>query len=249
LNNLGTMPGVKSITSLSAADFARQGSMNTLGNLAQIKSTENMGKNDSYAFLEVFFGDRSSNNLSLMGGVGTGVYKDQRGVKRERDEDNDVGLSLEDESPAANGHVIKQEATGSSAVSSTFGASNPYGIDKTATDSSDTLKRAYDDAMAARGLMSVSRSSEKLTDLVLPAKMQRTLSQEFMRQQQENKQQQTLPPQQYVPYQYTPSPTKPVANVHSDKESYQYPAQPSAQSDQSTSVNCSGSANPLPAPI
>jgi len=249
LNNLGTMPGVKSITSLSAADFARQGSMNTLGNLAQIKSTENMGKNDSYAFLEVFFGDRSSNNLSLMGGVGTGVYKDQRGVKRERDEDNDVGLSLEDESPAANGHVIKQEATGSSAVSSTFGASNPYGIDKTATDSSDTLKRAYDDAMAARGLMSVSRSSEKLTDLVLPAKMQRTLSQEFMRQQQENKQQQTLPPQQYVPYQYTPSPTKPVANVHSDKESYQYPAQPSAQSDQSTSVNCSGSTNPLPAPI
>lgn len=44
------------------------------------------------------------------------------------------------------------------------------------------LKRAYDDAMAARGLMSVSRSSEKLTDLALPAKMRRTLSQEFMRQ-------------------------------------------------------------------
>lgn len=244
LNNLGTMPGVKSITSLSAADLAKQGPVNTVGNLAQVKSSENMGKNDSYAFLEVFFGDRSSTNLSSMGGASTGAYKDQRGVKRERDEDNDVGLSLEDESPAANGHSIKQETAGASAASS-FGASNPYGMDKPANDSSDTLKRAYDDAMAARGLMSVSRSSEKLTDLVLPAKMQRTLSQEFMRQQQEKKHQQTLPPQQYVPYQYTPSPTKPVAN---DKDSYQYPAQPSAQSDQSTSVNSSGVSNSVSVP-
>ena len=231
LNNLGTMPGVKSITSLSAADLAKQG---PVGNLAQVKSSENMGKNDSYAFLEVFFGDRSSTNLSSMGGASTGA---QRGVKRERDEDNDVGLSLEDESPAANGHGIKQETAGTSATSSSFGGSNPYGMDKQANDGSDTLKRAYDDAMAARGLMSVSRSSEKLTDLVLPAKMQRTLSQEFMRQQQEKKHQQTLPPQQYVPYQYTPSPAKAAAN---DKDSYQYPAQPSAQSDQSTSVNSSG---------
>ncbi len=228
LNNLGTMPGVKSITSLSAADLAKQGPVNTVGNLALVKSSENMGKNDSYAFLEVFFGDRSSTNLSSMGG------KEQRGVKRERDEDNDVGLSLEDESPAANGHGMKQETAGTSAASSSFGASNPYGMDKQANDSSDTLKRAYDDAMAARGLMSVSRSSEKLTDLVLPAKMQRTLSQEFMRQQQEKKQQQTLPPQQYLPYQYTPSPAKPAAH---DKDSYQYPAQPSAQSNNSSGVS------------
>ena len=27
-----------------------------MGNLAQVKSMESMGKNDSYAFLEVFFG-------------------------------------------------------------------------------------------------------------------------------------------------------------------------------------------------
>eukprot|EP00531_Pseudo-nitzschia_arenysensis_P004544 CAMPEP_0116156600 /NCGR_PEP_ID=MMETSP0329-20121206/22916_1 /TAXON_ID=697910 /ORGANISM="Pseudo-nitzschia arenysensis, Strain B593" /LENGTH=505 /DNA_ID=CAMNT_0003653689 /DNA_START=261 /DNA_END=1778 /DNA_ORIENTATION=+ len=234
LNNLGTMPGVKSITSLSAADLAKQGPVNTLGNLAQVKSSENMGKNDSYAFLEVFFGDRSSNNLSSMGGAG--AYKDQRGVKREREEDNDVGLSLEDESPA--GNVIKQES--GSVASSGFGTSNPYGMDKSSTDSSDTLKRAYDDAMAARGLMSVSRSSEKLTDLVLPAKMQRTLSQEFMRQDQEKKRQLTLPPQQYVPYQYTPSPAKAAATINNEKESYQYPAQPSAQSDQSTTVHGSG---------
>jgi len=251
LNNLGTMPGVKSITSLSAADLAKQGPVNTIGNLAQVKSVETMGKNDSYAFLEVFFGDRSSNNLSSMGGVSAGAYKDQRGVKRERDEDNNVGLSLEDESPAANGHGIKQEAAGSSTiadVSSNFASNNPYAIDKTATDSSDTLKRAYDDAMAARGLMSVSRSSEKLTDLVLPAKMQRTLSQEFMRQQQEKKHQQTLPPQQYVPYQYTPLAAKTLTNISSDKDSYQYPAQPTAQSDQRTNLSSSGMSNSVAVP-
>ena len=246
LNNLGTMPGVKSITSLSAADLAKQGPVNTVGNLAQVKSVENMGKNDSYAFLEVFFGDRSSNNLSSMGGAGA-----QRGVKREREEDNDVGLSLEDESPAATGHIMKQEvAGGSTAVggSSSFGSNNPYHADKFAVDSSDTLKRAYDDAMAARGLMSVSRSSEKLTDLVLPAKMQRTLSQELLRQQQERKQQQTLPPQQYVPYQYTPPPATAITTTSSEKVSYQYPAQPTAQSDQSTNLNHSGTSTSVAVP-
>mmetsp|Transcript_25757 Transcript_25757/g.70811 ORF Transcript_25757/g.70811 Transcript_25757/m.70811 type:complete len:618 (+) Transcript_25757:559-2412(+) len=236
LNNLGTMPGVKSITSLSAADLVKQGPVNTVGNLAQVKSVESMGKNDSYAFLEVFFGDRSSNNLSSMGGASAGV---QRGLKRERDEDNNVGLSLDDESPAATGHSIKQES-GSSAVagaSSGFTSSHPYLTDKTALDSSDTLKRAYDDAMAARGLMSVSRSSEKLTDLVLPAKMQRTLSQEFMRQEQEKKQKHSQPLQQYVPYQYTASPLKSSPDIQRDKESYQYPAQPSAQSGPRTNVS------------
>eukprot|EP00534_Pseudo-nitzschia_fraudulenta_P000520 CAMPEP_0201131472 /NCGR_PEP_ID=MMETSP0850-20130426/42830_1 /ASSEMBLY_ACC=CAM_ASM_000622 /TAXON_ID=183588 /ORGANISM="Pseudo-nitzschia fraudulenta, Strain WWA7" /LENGTH=634 /DNA_ID=CAMNT_0047401515 /DNA_START=362 /DNA_END=2266 /DNA_ORIENTATION=+ len=250
LNNLGTMPGVKSITSLSAADLAKQGPVNTVGNLAQVKSVESMGKNDSYAFLEVFFGDRSSNNLSSMGGFSSGAFRDQRGVKRERDEDNDVGLSLEDESPAT-GHGIKQEAAGSSAVvgvSSSFASNNPYAIDKASNDSSDTLKRAYDDAMAARGLMSVSRSSEKLTDLVLPAKMQRTLSQEFMRQHQEKKQQQTLPPQQYVPYQYTPSPVKAMQSISSERDSYQYPAQPTAQSDQRTNLSSSGMSNSVAVP-
>lgn len=49
-------------------------------------------------------------------------------------------------------------------------------------EASSTLKRAYDDALAARGLLSVSRSNEKLTDLALPPKMQRTLSQEFIKQ-------------------------------------------------------------------
>ena len=48
-------------------------------------------------------------------------------------------------------------------------------------DENEELKRNYDDALAARGLLSVSRSCEKLTDL--PMKMQRTLSQEFLRHQ------------------------------------------------------------------
>lgn len=42
LNNLGTMTGVKSITSLSGADLASQGNLNKMGNLAQVKSIESM---------------------------------------------------------------------------------------------------------------------------------------------------------------------------------------------------------------
>ncbi|KAG7361423.1 homeobox KN domain containing protein [Nitzschia inconspicua] len=231
LNNLGTMPGVKSITSLSAADLVKQGAVNSVGNLAQVKSVESMGKNDSYAFLEVFFGDRSSNALSSMIGSGS---KDQRGIKRERDEDNDVGLSLEDESPSASGgHSMQQDSVGSNAVPGPSDmSSHLFGGKEGTLDSTDTLKRAYDDAMAARGLISVSRSSEKLTDLALPAKIQRTLSQELLRQPQPPQQpQQTL--QSYIQYHYTPAPSKSVADLNSDgNQSLQYPAQPSAQSDQ-----------------
>jgi hypothetical protein len=45
----------------------------------------------------------------------------------------------------------------------------------------EDLKRAYDDALAARGLISVSRSSEKLTDLALPAKLQKSISQQYLK--------------------------------------------------------------------
>jgi hypothetical protein len=232
LNNLGTMPGVKSITSLSAADLAKQGAVGSLGNLAQVKSVESMGKNDSYAFLEVFFGDRSSNALSSMGGGGS-ASKEQRGIKRERDEDNDVGLSLEDESPSTGHNGMRQDSMGSSQGPAPSDlSSNPFsGGQGLASDSSDTLKRAYDDAMAARGLISVSRSSEKLTDLALPAKIQRTLSQELL-----NRHHQSQPPQSFLQYQYNPSPSPAPAQVFSDQkndsQSHQYPAQPSAQSDQ-----------------
>ena len=186
LNNLGNMPGVKSITSMSGVDLANQGNVNKMGNLAQVKSMESMGKNDSYAFLEVFFGDRSlgsMNNLSAKGGAGGGA--DAKG-KRDREEDNDVGLSLDDEGPSSTTPSMKPEM-GAPAPTSAAPQPDPLtgggsgGMTKDGSNDTGTLKRAYDDALAARGLMSVSRSSEKLTDLALPAKMQRSLSQEQRR--------------------------------------------------------------------
>ena len=170
LNNLGTMPGVKSITSLSGADLANKGNLNKMGNLAQVKSMESMGKTDSYAFLEVFFGDRSSTNLTGMEGQSSKGMK----IPGASEEDNEIGLCLDDESPAL---CTRKDFTSSSATpasqTTANASSNDYSTD------SGTLKRAYDDALAARGLMAVSRSSEKLTDLVLPDKLQRTLSQDF----------------------------------------------------------------------
>lgn len=92
-------------------------------------------------------------------------------MKREREEDNDVGLSLDaDESPMCPSKPIDVLS------SMTRPAPLPLG----GIDENEELKRNYDDALAARGLLSVSRSSEKLTDL--PMTMQRTLSQEFLRQ-------------------------------------------------------------------
>ena len=44
LNNLGTIPGVKIIASLSGADLASKGGVNKMGNVAQVKSMESMGK-------------------------------------------------------------------------------------------------------------------------------------------------------------------------------------------------------------
>jgi len=181
LNNLGALTAVKSITSMSGADLASLGNVNKNGNLALVKSEENMGRADSYAFLELFFDDRS-------GSTGSIWANRLSGTKRERDEDNDVGLSLDaDESPSN----VSKPTVSSASFPSSSGALCPAPLphdakDKDATNSTNsfdnsTLKRAYDDALAARGLMSVSRSCEKLTDLALPAKMQRTLSQELMK--------------------------------------------------------------------
>lgn len=236
LNNLGTMTGVKSITSLSGADLASQGNLNKGGNLAQVKSLESMGKHDSYAFLEVFFGDRtSSTNLSA---------KDQesRGVKREREEDNDVGLSLDAEESPSPSATLKQNAA-DLAQSRTAGAPPIVSLSSSNKDSSNetgTLKRAYDDALAARGLISVSRSCEKLTDLALPAKMQRTLSQEFMRQQQQQLQQQQQAQAQAPQYAYAPAPTTSDQPVTTESNQ-QYPGQQPTQEPQTTP---SYSANP-----
>lgn len=212
LNNLGTIPGVKSITSLSGADLASKGSMNKMGNLAQVKSMESMGKNDSYAFLEVFFGDRSATNLSGMGGG-----RDNKSLKGSADaEDSEIGLSLDDESPS--------QTTGKKEFQSPQSAGSMHVTMSTPQEGegSGTLKRAYDDAVAARGLISVSRSCEKLTDL--PAKMQRTLSQDFLSKQ-------VQPPQQYSSYE---APAHTLSPNNTSQYAGQHPGEPQAQGQQAS---------------
>jgi len=232
LNNLGNMPGIKSITSMSGVDLASQGNVNKMGNLAQVKSMESMGKNDSYAFLEVFFGDRSLGSMSNLnsragtsavnlggagglgaGGMGVGDAKE----KRDRDEDDDVGLSLDDEGPSSIAPSMKQESRAPAPMSATPQPAPLMGTEKDGSNDSGTLKRAYDDALAARGLMSVSRSSENLTDLALPAKMQRSLSQEYIRQ---NTNQNS---QQFGQFSYTP--TAAPDSLSDSQDSKQYSGQ------------------------
>lgn len=224
LNNLGTMTGVKSIASLSGADLVSQGNVNKMGNLAQVKSLESMGKNDSYAFLEVFFGDRgSSTNLSGLG----------RGIKREREDDDDIGLSLDaEESPST---TTMKQTVESNAPRRAAGAPQPAPLPAPGSAPSPetgTLKRAYDDALAARGLISVSRSCEKLTDLALPAKMQRTLSQEYIRQ--HVQQQQQVPTQTLQFGQYTLASTAAPSDQSSAPVSQQYPGQDPGQHSQAS---------------
>ena len=94
------------------------------------------------------------------------------------EEDNEIGLCLDDESPAQPSTARKDFNTSAAAPAPQTAPHTSSSQDF--SSDSGTLKRAYDDALAARGLMAVSRSSEKLTDLVLPDKLQRTLSQEFI---------------------------------------------------------------------
>jgi len=192
LNNLGgTLAGVKSITNLSAADLSSQGNLNKMGNLAQVKSFENMGRGDSYAFLEVFFDDRSGLASGMNGScsglsIGGGSTNGQRGVKREREDDDAIGLSLDGDDSAPVTDNSKQCSDQQSGEAPQESAPAPLADDsKNENSNGGKLKRAYDDALAARGLIAVRMSSEKLTDLALPAKMQRTLSQEYIRQHQQ----------------------------------------------------------------
>jgi hypothetical protein len=151
-----------------------------MGNLAQVKSIENMGRGDSFAFLEVFFDDKS-------GLTSSNSSNGQRGVKREREEDDGaIGLSLDGDDGASPG---QQQAPPPQPSAVESGAPTPAPLPEDGKDTQEggdgeggTLKRAYDDALAARGLIAVRRSCEKLTDLALPAKMQRTLSQEYIKQ-------------------------------------------------------------------
>lgn len=109
----------------------------------------------------------------------------QRGIKREREDDDAIGLSLDGDDAgtpiaAVNGH--KHDASEEGHESGNMPPSAPIIDDDCDDADGGQLKRAYDDALAARGLIAVRRSCETLTDLALPAKMQRTLSQEYIRQ-------------------------------------------------------------------
>ena len=146
------------------------------------------GRADSFAFLEVFFDDKSG-----LAGGGTPAGG-PRGVKR--DYDDAIGLSLDGDDGASQcgpGHkpppAAATEPAPARVTSAGAAAPSPAPAPLPGEDADDAvsegskLKRAYDDALAARGLIAVRRSCEKLTDLALPAGMQRTLSQEYIRQQ------------------------------------------------------------------
>lgn len=195
LNKKGNLAQVKSIESMGRADsyaflevfFEDRGSNVTTGAGNSASGTS---------------GDSDGSTPGILSVQSQQKQQQQRGVKREREEDSDdIGLSLDgpDESPSASANpaVLNGDDSGKRSSHGGVGGKDDdevtaplslgrSGPEKDETDMSDhngNLKRAYDDALAARGLISVRRSCEKLTDLALPAKMQRTLSQEFLRQQ------------------------------------------------------------------
>lgn len=154
------------------------------------RSTFFQGRGDSYAFLEVFFDDRSS---GIATSSAQGNNNGQRGVKREREDDDAIGLSLDGDDGTSPGQFnnSKPPASEQALPAPNTGVPTPAPLPENGTDDvvddggengGGTLKRAYDDALAARGLIAVRRSCEKLTDLDLPNKMQRTISQEYIRQ-------------------------------------------------------------------
>jgi hypothetical protein len=105
----------------------------------------------------------------------------QRGIKREREDDDAIGLSLDGDDGGTPVAMNGSKPSPADANDSDM-PSAPVLDDEGEDTDGGQLKRAYDDALAARGLIAVRRSCEKLTDLALPAKMQRTLSQEYLRQ-------------------------------------------------------------------
>ena len=206
LNKKGNLAQVKSIESMGRADsyaflevfFEDRGSGGSTGagNLVGGGGGGGGGGNGA----SVNSGDSTGPTSGILSEQSQ-QKQHQRGVKREREEESDdIGLSLDgpDESPsvAVNPAVLNGDDNGKGRPSNggfdgkdnegtaplPLGSSGPE-MEETVSDHNGNLKRAYDDALAARGLISVRRSCEKLTDLALPAKMQRTLSQEFLRQQ------------------------------------------------------------------
>ncbi len=188
--------------------------------------------------MEVFFDSAAGSNISSS--------QVHRGIKREREEDDNVGLSLDgdDQSPTTLSNSVSRTIsthikTENSASISASLPSDDHDQDK------DGLKRAYDDALAARGLISVSRSSEKLTDLALPAKMQRTISQEYLKSMNAG-----ATPTTFTSFSFNPSPA-PAALTHrnennatSNQHKITHPAQQQFQVQQN-SQNLSNTASEM----
>jgi hypothetical protein len=142
----------------------------------------------------VFFDDKSgmtgnqSYSTLLGGGNNTGHQNhNTRGIKRERDDQDDaIGLSLDGDEAGGTTPRSQYNSNENTAAAITTTTEDSSALCPPIPDeeigSAMNLKRAYDDALAARGLLSVRRSSENLRELDIPAKMQRTLSQEYIRQ-------------------------------------------------------------------
>jgi hypothetical protein len=135
-------------------------------------------------------------------------------------EDNEIGISLEDESPS---QLIKKEDFADPALAAPQPAPLHSMAQYAGIDPNNTRKRAYDDALATRGLISVSRSCERLTDLALPAKTQRTLSQELIRKQQVPQEELDSQSYSYCEYVYTSNP------LADQQTSHRYPDQRPAE--------------------
>ena len=85
--------------------------------------------------------------------------------------------SLSTGSSGANAAPLAAAATATAAAAAAAGAASPNLPERPPEDEPKSLKRAYDDALAAKGLISVSKSSENL--MSLPGLMQKSISQEF----------------------------------------------------------------------
>lgn len=192
--------------------------------------------------MEVFFDSAAGSNISSS--------QVQRGIKREREEDDNVGLSLDgdDQSPTTLSNSVRTMSTHiKTENSASISASLPSD-----DQDKDGLKRAYDDALAARGLISVSRSSEKLTDLALPAKMQRTISQEYLKSMNAG-----ATPTTFTSFSFNPSPApaalaqrnenNATSNQHITHPGQQFHQQQNSQNPSNTASKLVGSSVEVPA--
>ena len=175
---------VRSMNSLSQSDLALLAGKR-MGGTGGFKSSDDIGNADSYAFLELFFDDKASSFNAGSGGTpialgksasGAGLQRAGRaGSLQQQQSDYDVGLSLDAEDDGHRDSTAPRRKN-SREYSSAHTSNQQSPEDSSSSTTTATV--AAEEEIAARGLVSVSRSSENLTDLDLPKPMQRSLSQE-----------------------------------------------------------------------